>query len=133
MLITCLTTTTIMNTNKITITAMILSVLSVGMIGSQSVEATLDFELEPYVEDHGFAMGFAYKCGAEYNYAGGLTIISIAQTAQGDYVSILTYYDEYNVELNDYEVVQEIQGFGNAEVMQSLVQYWEDRTLSSVC
>jgi hypothetical protein len=119
-------------TNMLTIT-MVLSIVSIGMVGSQPVEAIIDWEIEPYMENNGFGMGYSYQCGSEYSYASGLTILTIAKTVDGDYVSILSYYDAFDMETQDYELVASYEHLGNQEVMDSLNQFWIDRNLSSTC
>ena len=121
----------------ILIGASLVAMMSIMLIAFDEAYGELDFEIEPYYEGNGFGMGYAYKCGAEYQYAEGLTVLTIQKTPNfNDYVSILAYYfinyDEYG-NFSDYELYQSTEYYGNAEVMESIQMYWSDRNVSSFC
>jgi hypothetical protein len=102
------------------------------MLGASSIVtgdafAELTVKIDPYVEGNGFVMGYAYACGDTYEFAEGLTILTVAKDSNGNLVSSLGYYDL------DYDLVAKAEYYGNDEVMQSIYRYWDDRQLSSDC
>ena len=127
-----------MNTTKTTLTVFaVTATMLFASMSNSTAFGELEFEIEPYYEGTGFGMGYAYQCGAEYQYASGLTVLTIEKTPGfNDYVSVLGYYgivNDANGEFQEYELTQQFEYLGNFEVMESIQLYWEDRYVSSIC